>query len=73
MTDALVISAKGAVTLTADAPMCEFVTCDKPAVWGLVSIEHSTVTWACWDCVRSLVASTRIAPLDERWDTGEDQ
>ena len=60
------------MTLTADAPMCEFPTCDKPAVWGLVNIEHATVTWACWDCVRSLAASTRIAPLDKDLDSDED-
>lgn len=72
MTVELVISAEGAATLDTNAQKCEFVTCDEPAAWGLVSIEHATVTWACWDCVRSLVASMRIAPLPDPDEDEED-
>ena len=72
MPDELLISAEGAVTLDTDAPKCEFVTCDKPAAWGLVSIKHADVTWACGDCVRSLVASMGIAPLPDLDEDEED-
>ena len=39
--------------------------CHRPAVWTVAKLETGTVWASCAKCVRALVASLNIAPLDE--------